>query len=276
MFLFVPAQIKNIVKCKYDRQINRPEARISENHQKRHKSKQHCRINAVDTALDQLFGADSCCQLCQNQNEEKDDQRFQKNLFAKQRVGLQGFLLRQRLHYIPDSTGDQADQCPPSALFGKQNCRRYHRQNQKRRPRKHFPIREVLLVLVQRVHIMNAAQQNTGKRRRLQPVHPLLCQHFFKRWMVFAATPRKKHPGRKCKKQSDSKSVHDQVVRFASKCPAPIDLPEQNCRAHSNQRSGCHPVDKAPCDFIVEFWLFRTQIYRSKDKSCRCNAQYCL
>lgn len=61
------------------------------------------------------FGADSCCQLCQNQNEEKDDQRFQKNLFAKQRVGLQGFLLRQRLHYIPDSTGDQADQCrrPP-------------------------------------------------------------------------------------------------------------------------------------------------------------------
>ena len=40
--------------------------------------------------LDQLFGADSCCQLCQNQNEEKDDQRFQKNLFAKQRVGLQG------------------------------------------------------------------------------------------------------------------------------------------------------------------------------------------
>lgn len=68
-------------------------------------------------------------------------------------------------------------------------------------------------------------------------------------------------------KQSDSKSVHDQVVRFASKCPAPIDLPEQNCRAHSNQRSGCHPVDKAPCDFIVEFWLFRTQIYRSKDKA---------
>ena len=132
------------------------------------------------------------------------------------------------------------------------------------------------MILVQRVHIMNAAQQNTGKRRRLQPVHPLLCQHFFKRWMVFAATPRKKHPGRKCKKQTDSKSVHDQVIRLASKYPAPIDLPEQNCRAHSNQRSGCHPVDKAPCDFIVEFWLFRTQIYRSKDKSCRYNAQHCL
>lgn len=52
---FCSSPDKNIVKCKYDRQINRPEARISENHQKRHKSKQHCRINAVDTALDQLL-----------------------------------------------------------------------------------------------------------------------------------------------------------------------------------------------------------------------------
>ena len=182
--------------------------------------------------------------------KKKDDQRFQKNLFAKQLVGLHGFLLRQRLHYIPDSTGDQADQCPPSALFGKQNCRRYHRQNQKRRPRKHFPIREVLLILVQRVHIMNAPSKHRQTPPPAASPSPALSA-FLQTVDGICCHAAKKAPRQKIQKTDRFQVRTRSVVRFASKCSAPIDSQSKTAVPTVIKGPAVTQWTKRPCDFIV-------------------------